>query len=255
MSSGNNNNNNNNNRDRDGSAEKSSTPLEEWMDALGKMTLKRNEINLLIMDYLISEGFKEAAERFKSEANIDSNKVTDIKTYNETDDQIDQRIAVRSEIENGNIEQAIRLINDFYPELIDNNRHIHFKLQQQQLIELIRNHNIMEALNFAQKQLGVDGSCIQLEELERTLSLLAFEHPEKSPYSDLLHTAHRQHLASRINEAILKDQFGDDETPTPKLVTLLKLLLWTQSELETKKVKHTKLVDLPQGTFASSGSD
>ena len=74
-------------------------------------------------------GFKEAAERFKSEANIDSNKVTDIKTYNETDDQIDQRIAVRSEIENGNIEQAIRLINDFYPELIDNNRHIHFKLQ------------------------------------------------------------------------------------------------------------------------------
>lgn len=117
---------------------------------------------------------------------------------------------------------------------------------------MIRNLKIEEALKFAQEQLGVDGNNLQLEELERTLSLLAFENPENSPYSDLLHTAHRQHLASRINEAILKDQFGDGETPTPKLVTLLKLLLWTQNELETKKVKFTKLVDLPHGTFASS---
>jgi len=204
------------------------------------------------MDYLISEGFKEAAERFKTEANIDTEKVFEIKNYAETNDQIDQRIAVRSAIETGNIEHAIRLINDYYPELIDNNRLMYFKLQQQQLIELIRNHKIEEALQFAQEQLGVDGQCAQLEELERTLSLLAFENPENSPYADLLHTAHRQHLASRINETILKDQFGDDETPTPKLVTLLKLLLWTQNELENKKIKYTKLVDLPQGTFTSS---
>lgn len=226
--------------------------ISEWLTILSQMSLKRNEINLLIMDYLISEGFKEAAERFKTEANIDTEKVYEIKNYAESNEQIDQRIAVRSAIENGNIELAIRLINDYYPELIDNNRNIYFKLQQQQLIELIRNHNIEEALKFAQEQLGVDGNCLQLEELERTLALLAFEKPETSPYADLLHTAHRQHLASRINEAILKDQFGDDETPTPKLVTLLKLLLWTQNELENKKVKYTKLVDLPQGTFASS---
>ena len=81
------------------------------------------------MDYLISEGFKEAAERFKTEANIDTEKVFEIKNYAESNEQIDQRIAVRSAIENGNIEYAIRLINDYYPELIDNNRHIYFKLQ------------------------------------------------------------------------------------------------------------------------------
>lgn len=81
------------------------------------------------MDYLISEGFKEAAERFKSEANIDTEKVFEIKNYAESNEQIDQRIAVRSAIESGNIELAIRLINDYYPELIDNNRHIYFKLQ------------------------------------------------------------------------------------------------------------------------------
>lgn len=103
--------------------------ISEWLTILSQMSLKRNEINLLIMDYLISEGFKEAAERFKTEANIDTEKVYEIKNYAESNEQIDQRIAVRSAIENGNIELAIRLINDYYPELIDNNRNIYFKLQ------------------------------------------------------------------------------------------------------------------------------
>lgn len=105
-----------------------SSQMDEWISNLNKMSLKRQEINLLIMDYLISEGFKEAAECFKTEANINSEKVFEI-NYSETDEQIDQRIAVRSAIENGNIELAIRLINDYYPELIDNNRHLYFKLQ------------------------------------------------------------------------------------------------------------------------------
>lgn len=90
------------------------------------------------MDYLISEGFKEAAERFKTEANIDTEKVFEIKSYTESDEQIDQRIAVRSAIENGNIDQAIRLINDYYPELIDNNRLIYFKLQVRDTFCLVR---------------------------------------------------------------------------------------------------------------------
>lgn len=110
-----------------------------------------------------------------------------------------------------------------------------------------------EALKFAQDQLGLDSDFLQIGELERTLSLLAFDKPEASPYADLLHTAHRQHLAARINEAVLKDQFGDDEIPTPKLVTLLKLLLWTQDDFEKKKVKFTKLVDLTKSKFQNSG--
>lgn len=106
----------------------SSNNLEEWAATLDKLTVKRNEINLLIMDYLISEGFKEAAECFRTEANITTDNVCEV-NYSETNEQIDQRIAVRSAIENGNIELSIRLINDYYPELIDNNRHLYFKLQ------------------------------------------------------------------------------------------------------------------------------
>jgi len=76
------------------------------------------------------------------------------------------------------------------------------------------------------------------------LALLAFDKPEHSPYSDLLHLSHRQQLASEINEAILHDLSGSIDESKPQLVTLIKLLLWTQSELEKKKVKFPKMNDL-----------
>ena len=66
--------------------------------------------------------------------------------------------------------------------------------QQQQLIELIRECKVEEALKFASEQLAERGeeSELVLEELERTLALLAFEDPEKSPNGDLLSYSHRQ---------------------------------------------------------------
>ena len=69
---------------------------------------------------------------------------------------------------------------------------LHF--QQQQLIELIRESRVEEALKFTSEQLaerGEDDSGV-LEELERTMALLAFEEPANSPFSDLLSTSHRQ---------------------------------------------------------------
>lgn len=103
--------------------------LEEWLASLESMQLKRSELNLLIMDYLISEGFKEAAERFKIEAGIEMSKVGDEGLSFESAEDIDKRIEIRAAIEDGQVSRALKLINDYYPELIDNNRHLYFKLQ------------------------------------------------------------------------------------------------------------------------------
>ena len=112
------------------------------------------------------------------------------------------------------------------------------------MIELIRNQKYEEAIKFAQDQINGDqNDGIQIEELEKTLTLLAFDKPETSPYSDLMQPAHRNQLATRINEAILKDQFGDDEAHTPKLVSVIKLFLSTQNELDSKKISYQKIVD------------
>ena len=70
--------------------------------------------------------------------------------------------------------------------------------QQQQLIELIRESRLEDAIRFASEQLAERGEedPVVLEELERTLALLAFEDPHQSPFSDLLSHSHRQKVRS-----------------------------------------------------------
>lgn len=123
--------------------------------------------------------------------------------------------------------------------------------QQQQLIELIREQKIDEALKFAQEQLSVDEEYLELNELERTLALFVFDNPEDSPYSDLLRLSHRQQLASEVNEIILKEQSGSADASKPHLCNLVKLMLWSQQELEKKKKPFVKMTDLMECTLVS----
>ena len=71
-------------------------------------------------------------------------------------------------------------------------------LQQQQLIELIRESRVEDAIRFSSEQLAERGEedPAVLEELERTLALLAFEDPHQSPFSDLLSHSHRQKVSN-----------------------------------------------------------
>ena len=75
-----------------------------------------------------------------------------------------------------------------------------------------------------------------LQELERTLALLAFEDPASCPFSDLLAPAHRQQVASQLNAAILRAEHA--ESNQSKLAVSLKMLLWAQEELDKKSVRY-----------------
>eukprot|EP00095_Tigriopus_kingsejongensis_P007788 snap_masked-scaffold370_size193435-processed-gene-0.6 protein:Tk07788 transcript:snap_masked-scaffold370_size193435-processed-gene-0.6-mRNA-1 annotation:"AGAP000951-PB" len=181
-----------------------------------------------------TEGFKEAAEKFQAEANLAL--PTDVS-------DMDNRIKVRSAIQSGQVREAILIVHQLYPELLDDDRYLFFHLQQQQLIELIRESRVEEALKFASDQLaerGEEDPAI-LEELERTMALLAFENPEQSPFADLLSLSHRQKVASELNAALLKAENADHSQP--KLGGILKLLLWSHTELGKKGVSCNRVLD------------
>ncbi|XP_015437481.1 PREDICTED: LOW QUALITY PROTEIN: glucose-induced degradation protein 8 homolog [Dufourea novaeangliae] len=187
---------------------------DEWVAKLEENShTQRVSMNNLIMNYLVTEGFKEAR--------------------------------------NGRIQEATDLVNQLHPELLDNDRYLYFHLQQLHLIELIRTGRIEEALQFAQDRLSEAGESDDniLCELERTLALLAFDEPHKSPFSDLLHPTHRQKIASELNAAILKMEHR--ESTSPRLNNLLKMILWAQDELDKKKVKYPKMTDLGSATIES----
>jgi phage replication-related protein YjqB (UPF0714/DUF867 family) len=60
------------------------------------------------MDYLVSEGYRSAAERFAKEADLD---------YPITEESMQARVEIRSAIHAGDIETAITKINDLNPEV------------------------------------------------------------------------------------------------------------------------------------------
>lgn len=213
---------------------------EEWQSRLETFPFKQDDINKLIMNYLVTEGFKEAAEKFQAESGVEPS--VDLSS-------LDNRILIREAVQNGRIQEATHLVNQLHPELLDNDRYLYFHLQQLHLIELIRSGKIEEALTFAQTQISEAGESNPevLNELERTLALLAFEKPQNSPFADLLDQTHRQKVASELNAAILKMEH--QEQSSPRMINVLKLILWAQAELDKKNVKYPKMIDLATATI------
>lgn len=207
---------------------------EEWVEKIQDLRIPRNEMNRLVMDYLVTEGFKQAAEKFKLEAKLQSEIPLN---------GLDERIRIREVVQKGDIAEAICLTNNFNPEILDTRPHLLFHLQQQRLIELIRCKNIDGAVEFAQNQMAEQGkeNPAFLEELERTMALLAFDNAENSPFGELLDLSQRQKVASELNAALLAEE---NQPASPRLAKIMKLLEWSQSELDRNKVKYPKMTDL-----------
>jgi len=187
------------------------------------------DINFVIMDYLVSEGYPRAAERFAKEANIQL----------PLDEEIIQtRVEIRQAIHAGDISTAITKINDLNPQILDTDAALHFALLRLQLIELIRtctsspNSDITPALNFASSQLAPRAatSAEFLKDLEVTMSLLIFLPSAgtlQKELNDLLEPALRRDVASKVNEAILTSRGLRGEA---RMRSLVRLRHWAESK-------------------------
>mmetsp|Transcript_32856 Transcript_32856/g.43322 ORF Transcript_32856/g.43322 Transcript_32856/m.43322 type:complete len:80 (+) Transcript_32856:200-439(+) len=76
----------------------------------------------LVMNFLVHEGYKEGALSFAQESGVEAKIDTE---------SIDQRKKVRQLILEGNIEDAIRQINDLNPEILEQNSDLLFNLKKQ----------------------------------------------------------------------------------------------------------------------------
>ncbi|KAG5622638.1 hypothetical protein H5410_007856 [Solanum commersonii] len=197
---------------------------DDWEKRLNDVKIRKEDTDRLVMNFLVTEGYAEAAEKFKMESGTEPE--IDLAT-------IKDRMAVNKAVQSGNVEDAIEMVNDLNPEILDTNPQLLFHLQQQRLIELIRNGKVEEALEFAQEELAPMGEENQsfLEDLEKTVALLAFEDVSKCPAGELLDVSQRLKTASEVNAAILTSQNHEKD---PKLPSLLKMLIWVQDQLDEK---------------------
>ena len=129
------------------------------MDASYFSFFSIREINKLVLNYLVIEGFKEAAEEFIQESGLNED---DGEGINYLDlGSIDYRLKVRQSIQSGEISSAVRELNNFDPEILDNNPKVYFHLKLQEFLEMIRSFHgsqdlekVMEAIEFARENLA-----------------------------------------------------------------------------------------------------
>lgn len=217
------------------------------------------EIDKLILNYLVIEGFKEAAEEFVNESGLDEHE--DVKKLDLG--SIDYRLKVRQAIQSGEIDSAVRELNNFDTEILDNNPSVYFHLKLQEFLEKIRLNRqstdendgidkIMEAIEFARENLAPiaqeQAGGQFLEELEDAMSLLAAEMGANWPSSALLLPENRLKTAKEVNSAILSSQAQPEVSKLPEILGLLQ---WAQNKLEDRAV-FPKLIDPIQGLYENN---
>jgi glucose-induced degradation protein 8 len=72
--------------------------------------VSRDELNKLVMNYLILEGHKEGALNFQKESGLQCDDMID-------SDIIDARVQVKKLILAGELDQAIKALNELNPEV------------------------------------------------------------------------------------------------------------------------------------------
>lgn len=193
------------------------------------------------MDYLISEGYPSAAQKFALEANIQPK--VDVES-------IEGRVEIRNAIYGGDIQTAVEKINELNPQVLDQDSALHFSLLRLQLVELIRtctatpNADISPALTFATTHLAPRAPTNPefLEDLERTMALLIFPPDNLAPpLAALLDPNLRKDVAKRVNEALLQSQ---TERTKAKLYDLVKLRAWAEQKAREAKKDLPERIDL-----------
>lgn len=192
------------------------------------------------MEYLVREGFREAAIEFQKETGIDPGLEPSV---------MESQIQIRSAIEDGQVQTAIETVNDLDSVILDTNPQLFFHLQLQQLLEYIRHGDIEQALSYAQSELAARGeeNSQFLDEIESSLALLAYDNPSNSPFSELLDHSQRLKVISELNSAILSNQGKEECT---RLSVLMKLVHWAQKQLDKKSIEYPKLTDIATGQIS-----
>jgi glucose-induced degradation protein 8 len=210
---------------------------------MNSATVNDADLNSLVLNYLTVEGYKAAADAFVVEADVA------VRAGGEDDDDVAVRSAIRSAVHRGDVVRGIEQLNDFQPDLLERDEALGYALQLQRLVELVRGGQSDTAVLLARSELAprAVASDEWLEQLERTMALLAFADVRSDALPDalreLLLDERRIGTANQLNAAILRAQGSDAES---RLRTVLKTIKWCEAELAKARIAHPTLDQLLQ---------
>ncbi|GMS78260.1 hypothetical protein PENTCL1PPCAC_435, partial [Pristionchus entomophagus] len=157
------------------------------------------EMTHLVIEYLVTEGYPDSAKALAAEANVQ---------LDEHDwAEIDKRVSIKKDISAGKVAEAIEKLNVLCPGMIDKDASVRFDLYLQRFLELIREDDIINALEWSGEKLSSeDLDDEKMTRLEQACALAAFSDPTECKYYELLEQGQRDSVAETINIAVLKEQ-------------------------------------------------
>ncbi|GAB5357025.1 hypothetical protein AAMO2058_000338400 [Amorphochlora amoebiformis] len=232
------------------SSSSSKIGMEEWTWLLDKQEISGRLLDEIVMNYFIVNGYKDVAMAFMKDSGLKPSVPLE---------SVQDRMDIRKAVFEGNILKVIEKVNDLNPEILDSRPQLYFMLQQQRLIELIRQgpDKLAECLGFARRELAPRAATNEkfLEEMEKVMALLAFPEPAKSAVGYLLSFEQRQKVVDALNTAILTSQC---QSKDPRLLFLLKKMVFLQGQLKDQmKVDFPSISDLKSAKldFSSPAED
>jgi len=230
------------------------TRVERRMESV---SVSKSELNKLLMDYLVCEGYKDAAEKFAVEAEVDSPHVAA--------STMEDRRGIKSLIQRGEVEAAILRINELNPDLLENNGHLHFNLLRLQLIELIRtslaspDNDFLPCVAFARDQLAPRAASNPdfVHPLQETMALMFFDPKDTEcpqSLSALLDPRVRLATANEANEVLLMES-GARKRSQIRQMLVMKILAekWVKEDyLHTNSEPIDLGLDGPKLRYSSS---
>lgn len=163
---------------------------------LDNIAVDDKDIHNIILSYLVHSCYKDTVKSF----------LTAIGMKQSVDqlDNMEKRKRIYNSTVNGDGLTAIDLTEQLAPDLLANNKDLHFELLSLQFVELVCSRKSEEALEFARSKLTPFGVVNKyVPKLQDVVALLAYEEPLKSPMFHLLSLEYRQHVADNLNRAIL----------------------------------------------------
>ncbi|KAG2388113.1 hypothetical protein C9374_000963 [Naegleria lovaniensis] len=222
-----------------------------WSQTLSDKSTERregSELDLLVRDYLFYYGFSDTLKVFEQSAAL---KPT-------LDNSCETRKIICKLIEAGEAQKACTMIEEKFPECLNEYDDVRLRLYCQIMIEMLKNHQLLEALQFSKQKIAryiftnnnmdqFDGvtngsspstsskkkkkNAASLSKLAlETVGLLAFSDLSTCPFTHLLSQDYRNELSSLVNQMLLaysgeKRSFSSLETCVRQLDLVRKALI------------------------------
>ncbi|CRG95075.1 RanBPM and CLTH-like protein, putative [Plasmodium gallinaceum] len=195
-----------------------------WLKEFEYTKIHENDLNEVLMNYFCVHRMYDVANEFKKEANVKPDMPIDtVKT----------RYLIQSEIMNNKIEKAIEHINNLDQGILKKHKDIIFFLKKQQLLKLILNNNINEAIVYSQQELApyVKEKPSLINEIDDVMMLMAYQDLNSEEAKKLIQKIEKKkNTLKRIDDIILSYYNVDKST----LEYIVKNVFFTQNILSSK---------------------